>query len=403
MTKKLNYVPSCNRLIFFCFLWVPIRFLMNPITKLGTSVEGGKGVSGANAYFGYALAAILIVTLGCVLNTRKKVIDTLRWAFRVCFIVGVGLLICAFIPASQPYLSMFGVPVSNYSPGVLRILSLPVFGMFIVGAGLCPRLFRIKPILAIVFFMLGMGMIIISGDRGSVASILIFIPMVLFAQKRYLSIAAFSLSAFISIAALHEVSNLMDVSQVPGIGRIAGLVSTKAAEDSGGNASAEWRYEVWNKGVSLIMEAPLTGKGYGHLSKQLNPEEVDIFTSDNYEAVLAAGAAHNGYVSAAYGFGIPFVVGILLALLYRMCIHMITGMHTYGKDTELCQFHALMAGYLFSYVVGFYTYAELSTAIVWFIVGAGIIMDHVTRAPKKEISPVSISTKTPDSFVPASA
>ena len=40
----IRYVYSFTPLLLLCFGWVPIRFLMNPINKLGATVVGGSGV-----------------------------------------------------------------------------------------------------------------------------------------------------------------------------------------------------------------------------------------------------------------------------------------------------------------------------------------------------------------------
>jgi len=401
VTKSLSYIPSCNKLLFLCFLWVPIRFMINPVHKLGGSVLGGKGVSGANAYFLYALAGVIVITLGCILNTREKVLSTLRSAFRVAWVLGSILIVCAFIPSTQAGLNMIGI--TAYSSGsFLRIIAFPVFGMLLVGAALCRNLFRIHFLTAAVVFTLGMGMIILSGDRGGAVAVLLFAPVVLLTQKKFLSLFAFVFLSVISILALHQASNLMDLSGIPGLGRIAGLLDTKTEAITGGDASAQWRYDVWQKGVSLVMQAPLIGKGYGNLPMQLNPDETDIFSSDNYEGALAAGMAHNGYISAAYGFGIPFMVGLTVALIYRMFRHMIIGMRIHRKDLVLCQFHSLIAGYIASFGLALYAYADMSFAMIWFIVGLGIVMENVTNVSKEALPvPAPSSNKPPGMLVPS--
>src|SRR5262249_16029894 len=151
----------------------------NPVHHLGSTVMGGKGVSGANAYFLYALAGVIVITLGCILNNREKIVATLRAAFRVSMILGPILIVCAFIPASQIFLNVIGI-TAYPSDGYVRVVAFPMFGILLIGASLRRNLFRIHFLAATVVFLLGLIMIILSGDRGGAVAALLFIPMILF-------------------------------------------------------------------------------------------------------------------------------------------------------------------------------------------------------------------------------
>ena len=99
----MSYIKSFNLFFLIAFAWVPIRFLMNPVHKLGGTVEGGSGVSGATPYFYYVFAAGILLILGAILNSREKIVNYMNWCLWLAFIIGVGFLHCAFIPATAPF------------------------------------------------------------------------------------------------------------------------------------------------------------------------------------------------------------------------------------------------------------------------------------------------------------
>ncbi len=132
----LSYRQSFTWSLLIVFAWVPVRFAMNPVTKLGATA-GGSGVSGAAPYFGYVLAGSLMVFIGAVLNDRNKITYFMRWCYIIVLLSGIGLTICAFVPATAPYLAAMGsFAAGDISEGVQRLVQLP--GLRLVSRRSCP-------------------------------------------------------------------------------------------------------------------------------------------------------------------------------------------------------------------------------------------------------------------------
>lgn len=387
VSQKLKYVPSCNLFLLLCFLWVPIRFMLNPIHKLGGSVLGGHGVSGANAYFLYVVAGALLVSLGAILNTREKLINYMRWAFRWCFFYGIALLICACIPATWPILISLGMyAAGTMTEGIMRLVVLPGYGLYLVSAAICPTLFRLTTTQAIFVFLLGLTMIIVGGNRSTMAAAMIMIPFIFFMLRRSHALMLSMIMFLMGLGVLHLTVDRMDKSEIPMFARCFGMLDPKIDEATGGSGSANWRYAVWQSGLEKIRESPLIGKGFGNLPQRVDINQIaGLNPTTDFEVVLAAGEAHNGYITAAYGFGIPFALVLAGCLLWRIFSHMRSALTTSRKDLELREFHALLAANVASAVLLTYCGGDMSDDLLWVIVGMGIILDHVTRRSPKPV------------------
>jgi hypothetical protein len=325
--------------VLICFAWVPIRFLMNPIHKLGASVDGGSGVSGAFPYFGYVLAAASILMLGAILNDRQKLLEYLKWSFYIALIDGVGFFICAFIPATGPFLNSLGVfNAGNIGDGIQRFVAMPGYGLFVVEVALCPGIIRASLWLRAFAILAGLAMMILGGNRSALAALFVAVPVILLLRKKLGALIIAAAISAVAVMAIHvSIANQTDV---PPLLRSFGFLDSKIDEATGGTASAEWRYQMWSSALEKIMEEPLTGKGFGNLPDHLDPSLSR--DSTDYEITLAGGEAHNGFVNAAYGFGIPFVVGLSLLILYRLLVTIRVVLTIDRHDPELRDFYAFI-------------------------------------------------------------
>ena len=373
----LSYRQSFTWFLVIVFAWVPIRFMMNPVTKLG-STAGGSGVSGAMPYFNYVFAAALLIFIGAVLTDRNKVTYFMRWCNVVVLISGLVLTICAFIPATAPYLVMMGsFSAGTISDGIQRLVQLPGYGLYLVEASLCPALCRLKGWQCCILFVLGFFMIILGGNRSAVAAAIVVIPVVLFLRKQ--SHATF-LSLILMVAGigmLRITVDSMGPGQIPPLLRSFGVFDSKIDKSTGGDASAQWRYDVWNNGWKKIMENPLTGKGFGNLPEHV--ENSDIEKSTDFELVLAGGEAHNGFVTAAYGFGIPFMVALAVTIVVYLFKEASLALRTDKHDPEMRDLHAFLAGMFITYPVLIYTAFDLSTGLLWSYVAISCVLSHLPR------------------------
>ena len=381
LTGTVPYVRSFNLLFMIAFAWVPIRFFMNPIYKLGASVEGGSGVSGATPYAMYAIAAVVLLVMGFILTTRETMVAFLRWSFVSVLVVGIGFTICAFIPATGPWLYSMGIfPAGEIAPGILRLVQIPAYGLFILQAALCPNLFRLKARHSLILVAMGLFMLILGGNRGTVIQALVALPIILVLRRSTHVLAIVFGIAVLAIVMLRftvEESNASDLSP---LARSLGVFDSKIDRATGGDLSLDWRYGIWQSGIEKIMEHPLTGKGFGNLPQHLDPNSADVQSSTDFEVVLAGGEAHNGYVTAAYGFGIPFMAALTIGLLGRMLHQMRSALMVDKHDRELRDLYALVASMYPSYLIGIYVAFDMSVTGLWIYVAMGFILDNLARS-----------------------
>jgi O-antigen ligase len=359
---------------------------MNPIHKLGTTA-GGSGISGAMPYFLYVLAGFLLIFLGACLTDREKVLQYLRWCFGIVFIVGVSLLICAFTPATKPFLLSMGFfAAGDIGDGVQRIVTLPGYGLFIVEASLCPNLFRLKWWQCLLLFSLGLAMIVVGGNRGALAAVPVAIVVVLFLRRRSHALLASLCFMFFAIVGLRAMISGMDEADIPPLMRSFGILDSKIDDASGGNVSAQWRYDVWQSGIEKIKESPLTGKGYGNLPQHIDSKNQTAST--DFEAVLAGGMAHNGYISAAYGFGVPFSLALSCAIAWLLIKESIAALRTDKHDPVLRDLHAFLAAMFVTYPILIYVAFDLNCIGMWIYAAISYILSNI---PKAALSPTSPS------------
>ncbi len=119
----------------------------------------------------------------------------------------------------------------------------------------------------------------------------------------------------------------------------------------------------------------MIGKGFGNLPKHLDSTEVT--DSTDFEVILAGGMAHNGFITAAFGFGIPFMVALTLALCLRFFFQVRMALMTDKHDKELRDMHALLASAYPAYAIGIYTAFDMSSLGLWVYVGLGFILEQL--------------------------
>ena len=380
LTGTARYVKSFNLYFLISFAWVPIRFLMNPVYKLGGNVEGGSGVSGATPYFYYAVAAVLLVVLGGILNTREKVVAFMRWSFAFVFLIGIIFLACAFIPASGPILYSMGIfAAGSLGDGIIRLVQLPAYGFFILQCALCPNLFKFKQWHSVILVILGCAMMIVGGNRSTIAAAMVAIPVILILRRSTHVLAFAGVLVVVGILMLRFSVSEMTSRQVSPLVRSLGIFDSKIDESSGGDSSADWRYQVWQSGIEKIMQHPVIGKGFGNLPKRLDTDAMNMAESTDFEVILAGGEAHNGFVTAAYGFGIPFMAALSIGLIVRFVSQVTSALRVDRHDLELRDLYALIASMYPAYIVNIYAAFDLSVTGLWVYVSLGFILNNLPR------------------------
>ena len=393
----LRYIKSFNLFFLIVFAWVPIRFLMNPVHKLGASVEGGSGVSGAAPYFYYVIAVGILVVFGAILHTREKIVSYMIWSFRFSLIIGVSFLICAFIPATGPFLYSWGIfAAGNLSDGILRIVQLPGYGYFLVQAAMCPTLFRLTKWQCLILLVLGSAMIVVGGNRSTVASLLVATPVLLILRRSTHALAMAIGFLIIGVIALRFTVDQMGQGEIPNLVRCFGIFDSKIDESTGGNATAKFRYDIWQSGIEKIMEHPVIGKGFGNLPKHLDPTSKEVQDSTDFEVILAGGEAHNGFVTAAYAFGIPFMAALTAGLFARFFQQIRMALSVDTHDKELRDLHALFASLYPAFAVSIYSALDMSTTDLWIYVAMGFILGNLPRASSaRDAAPTAAQPAAP--------
>jgi O-antigen ligase len=393
LTGSIRYIKSYNLFLLITFAWVPVRFLMNPVHKLGASVAGGNGVSGALPYFEYILAGFLLLTVGGVLNTRENIMSFMRWSLAIVFITGMGLLYCAFNIWTAPYLLAMGsFSAGNMGDGIQRLVQLPGYGIFLMEAALCPGLFLLKKRYSVVLFALGSVMVIVGGNRSAIAAAIAAVPVILLLRRQSHAIMLSLVLSLAGLLMLHVYVASTDVAKIPMLIRGFGIFESKIDQATGGSASANWRYTMWQSGLEKIEENPLIGKGFGNLPDRLDAQTAGPTGPADFESLLAGGEAHNGFITAAYGFGIPFMAILACFIFIRLFSHAHSALTTDRHDAELRDLHALLAGLFASFPVIIYTALDLSQAMVWLYTGIGIILAQLKIRAAKEHPPAASST-----------
>lgn len=351
---------------------------------------GGEGVSGANAYFLYFLAGVLVLTVGAILNSKKKLFAFARWSFRMSLFFGAALSVCAFFPVTMgPILARWGMfAAGNLTDNILRLVLLPGYGLQLVLVAFCPAMVQLKRYQAFFIFWAGLAMIILGGNRSAVAAMVLAIPIILFLRRKRHALAATIFIFVTGMVTLHFTIDQMNPTDIPALARGLGVFDDKIANATGGNASAQWRYSVWQSGIDKILQAPMIGKGFGNLDSRYNwNKTAGADASTDFELVLAAGLAHNGFISAAYGFGVPFMLALTGAMLVRMLSHSFSALRVGDEDLEARDLHAYVASSIATFGVLIYSAADMCAPGIWLTIALGFILDHVTRKNSKPILP----------------
>jgi len=263
--------------------------------------------------------------------------------------------------------------------------------LFLVEAALCPALFRLKGWQCAFIFVLGTFMMVIGGNRSALAAAVIVVPLILLLRRK--SHLAF-ISIIVMIAAvgmLRFTVDSMESGNIPLLLRSFGIFDSKIDKASGGDASANWRYAVWADGWEKIMQTPLTGKGFGNLPEHV--ESSDAQKSTDFDEVLAGGESHNGFVNAAYGFGIPFMVALSLAIVLYFGKEVALALRSDKHDPEMRDLHAFLAGMFLTYPLLIYTAFDLSDHLLWSYVGMSCILSHLPRQNIQQLGDAGVALR----------
>ena len=154
-------------LIFFG--WVFVRYLMNPVRpNLGSSY--GANVTGFRAFFNYGICGLFVLTLGFFVQTKEQAVKLVKWigvltAFFTCLLMAAA--ISGNLTVAQ-IMSTFGVFVSFFDTGFMRLVALPLLGCTLVALCFLPNIFHVHPTTRKLLLILGVAAIFIGGSRAGI-------------------------------------------------------------------------------------------------------------------------------------------------------------------------------------------------------------------------------------------
>jgi O-antigen ligase len=307
------------------------------------------------------------------------------WCFIVVLVSGSLLAVCAFIPGMAPVLIKMGAyPAGDIGDGIQRYVELPGYGLFVFEVSLCPALFRLKRWQSVLLFVLGFGMIMLGGNRSALAGAIIVAPVMLFLRGKTHTVVVSIFLMAAAIGAMKFTVDSMDTEQIPKLLRCFGIFDSKIEKASGGDVSANARYGLWKDAMTKIMESPLAGKGFGNLPQHVQGS--DAQRSNDFEVVLAGGESHNGFINAAYAFGIPFALALSVAMILYFFKEALLALRTDPHDLEMRELHVFIAGMFASYPILIYTAFDLSDGELWIYAAISTI---VSRLPRQDNRPVA--------------
>jgi len=261
---------------------------------------------------------------------------------------------------------------------------------------LCPfALFFKRPLQVLLLFQ-GALMMIVGGNRSTIAGALFAIPVILILRRSTHALAIMIGIAAIGVIALRFTVAELGEGDISPLVRCFGIFDSKIDEASGGTESAKFRYEIWQSGMEKIMENPLIGKGFGNLPKHLDPTSTEVTQSTDFEVILAGGEAHNGFITAAYGFGIPFMLALTAGLVLRFVSQVNMALKSDRHDRELRDLHALLASMYPAYCINIYTAFDMSVTGLWIYVALGFILQHLPQSSSaRDSAPVAAQPAAP--------
>jgi O-antigen ligase len=244
-------------------------------------------------------------------------------------------------------------------------------------------------------------------DLGAFFSEFIFIPLVLYFMEKNLLKRA----VFLSIAVIVGVGCIFTYSRASWIGLAVGLIAyfgrrtkaglllvaalaflllpllpasvvgrwqmTRDAETGKVEASGQMRLDVWNEGIRLIEENPLTGVGFNRFRYEVRLKN---FSNMHLEP-------HNAYIKVAAEEGIPALLAFIFLLVAALRC---SGEAKPGIHRELaCAF----TGFWFAFIsVNFFGNRILREGLIsYFMIFCGIMVwlrtEHQKRSEAAEVAP----------------
>lgn len=397
--RKLEgrFVWSLNIWVGLFFLWVLIRYAMNP-TMPGIAIGRGEGVTGFRAYFNYLISFGLIVSLGFLSGTREQVARISRW-MGIISAVFVVLLAPLIFTRSFSIASVFmqlGMFVTFFDNGWLRFIPLAGFGSILIGLAMLPNLFPARTAFRLLTFLIGLAAIVMAGNRGSLVMAAVLTTAIAFLRRRYV-LASLIIGTVVSTLFLFQyIGERHDFARGVGFFRVLAVVSGRVAQMTDAAENLQWRSLRWKRALQDVYASPLIGVGYGGLENAFIYGNLAQYEAARVEIDVAAGSVHNGYIACARALGVPCLCLFVLVLAIQIVRHASQAFRTQASNPLGSELHVLVAANLLSLIPAIYIGMDLNHFLLWYYMGTGFILLRLDRnAVRPPPAPVRLWRRPP--------
>lgn len=343
--------PRLQWMIVVLFGWVMVRYAMNP--ALPNIAGMGSDVTGFRSYLHFGTSLILILGMPWFLNDRNAIERFVRWCGILSLVFSLILIPLSFtgsrtIAATLTQLGMF---VTTFDNGMLRFVTLPMFGLMLISIALVPRLIQLPRWQVRLYLVLGMAGVILGGSRSGFLMLYALFFAVSIGQRRLIKLAYWTVVFVLCFFGFRYAGeNLIPKNSNVGALRILAIASSSIAQRTDAEANTIWRQVRWDRAIHEIRNNPWVGKSYGGLDSAFVYGSSQEYEAARVEIDLASGNVHNGYLSGTLALGIPAGLLFITILAWQMIS---TSSRTRSKQTGNDLF-----------LQSFYTFALTQLAVV---------------------------------------
>jgi O-antigen ligase len=395
MSQQGNAAPykHCFTVWFALFFaWVVLRYCMNPVMP---NISGfGQNVTGFRAYLNYGVCFGLVLLLPLFLTSHEDVLRLLRWmtGISIFFILFLTPFIFTKSLNAAMWLNRFGLYVTFFDNGWLRLIVLPHFGMLLVMFSSLPGIMPVSLRLRVILLALGAIAIVMGGNRSTLLMTFISVLTIAWLRRRFLIFNLLIAAIAFSLIAFHYIGERIDIRSGAGFLRILSLTSRRVAQETGAAGTFEWRKIRWNRALEEIKSYPVFGKGYGGLENAWIFADIGEYEAARLEVDMASGGLHNGYLTCAYSLGIPALLLFIIGVGSQILRNAIQAWRLGDTDPLPRDFHVFVCANLLGLVASIYIGADLNVPVIWFYLALGVLLTRLglpkQTVPQPEPRPV---------------
>jgi O-antigen ligase len=363
------------------FAWIFVRYFMNP--SIPNLMGFGMNVTGFRSWLSYALAFGILFFIGRFVANRAGLVKLMRWLGYVSIffiLVMVPVTLSKSIALGTLFMRM-GMFVATFDNGMLRLVALPEFGLFLLSVLLLPNVLKLRRATWLCAAALASMAVILGGNRTGLGMAFIIVTVIPLLQGKFVKFGVITGSALlISVVAFFAGPAL---SQLPHTGflRPLGLVSPALSDVTGGDSNLEWREVRWQRGLEEIRKHPLVGVGYGGLENALESDTQSEEESEDLS--VATGGVHNGYIAGALALGIPAALLFCYIMISRIVINGLRAFALRKSDPVMADVHCFICANLLAYSAAFFVAEDMNEPVIWFLLGLGIFVGQLRPEAKK--------------------